>query len=355
MALRSRLLRFTAILGFVALAACAPGEAAEPTSPPDSLPVSTVTPKPIAPDAETVTFASLGDIGADANADAVLTELGRSDTDLALVVGDLSYGRTGTEKKWCAFVKERVGDTYPFEVVAGNHESNGKNGNINDFSACLPNQLPGLVGTYGRQYYVDVPQDRPLVRFLMISPGIEYPGRDYKFNLGETDYLWTQQAIDSARDAGIPWVVVGAHKPCLSIGRYECESGPDLMSLLLDRRVDLVLHGHEHFYQRTHQLADGTKGCPTLEPGTFNPDCIADSDGEYVQGAGTVAATVGAGGRPIRPASTKDPEFGYFAAFSAKRHNPTHGFLKVTVDEKTLHAEFVGVNGEFTDSFAITR
>ena len=37
---------------------------------------------------------------------------------------------------------------FGFELLAGNHESGGLNGDINDFSACLPNQLPGLIGTY---------------------------------------------------------------------------------------------------------------------------------------------------------------------------------------------------------------
>ena len=32
---------------------------------------------------------------------------------------------------------------------------------INDFSACLPNQVPGVVGTYGRQYYMDFPKVHP--------------------------------------------------------------------------------------------------------------------------------------------------------------------------------------------------
>ena len=47
--------------------------------------------------------------------------------------------------------RSRSAPGYPFELLSGNHESNGQNGNINDFSACLPNQLPGVVGTYGRQ------------------------------------------------------------------------------------------------------------------------------------------------------------------------------------------------------------
>ena len=109
----------------------------------------------------TVHFTASGDIAARAESASVLSQIGSLDPDLHLALGDLSYGATGAEQSWCDFVTARVGAGYPFELIAGNHESNGQNGNINDFSACLPNQLPGVVGTYGRQYYVDVPAGRP--------------------------------------------------------------------------------------------------------------------------------------------------------------------------------------------------
>ena len=102
----------------------------------------------------------------------------------------------------------RVGAGYPFELVAGNHESNGQNGNINDFSACLPNQLPGVVGTYGRQWYVDVPAEDPLVRYVMISPGLTFPDGTWSYAAGSPRYNWTAAAIDGARTRRIPWVVV---------------------------------------------------------------------------------------------------------------------------------------------------
>ena len=73
------------------------------------------------------------------------------DNDLTLALGDLSYGLTGNEQAWCDFVTSRVGAGYPFELISGNHEGNGLNGNINDFSSCLPNQLPGVVGTEERR------------------------------------------------------------------------------------------------------------------------------------------------------------------------------------------------------------
>ena len=121
-----------------------------------------------------VHFTASGDFAAGAQTTAVLNQINTIQPDLHLALGDLSYGTTGQEQTWCDFVHARVGATFPFELVSGNHESNGQNGNINDFSACMPNQLPGVVGTYGREWYVDVPQTNPIARFIMISPNVPF-------------------------------------------------------------------------------------------------------------------------------------------------------------------------------------
>ena len=187
----------------------------------------------------------------------MFASIGTADPDLHLALGDLSYGVTGQEQAWCDLVVDGVGGGFPFELIAGNHESDGNNGNINDFSACLPNQLPGLVGTYGRQAYVDVPQDDPLVRYVMISPGLDFPDGTWAYTAGSPRYVWTAAAIDGARAAGIPWVVVAMHKPCISVGEYTCDPGAGLINMLVDKEVDLVLSGHDHIYQRSKQLALG--------------------------------------------------------------------------------------------------
>ena len=152
-----------------------------------------------APEDGTVRFSAVGDFSSSTAARGVLDGIGALDNDLTIALGDLSYGATGAEQAWCDLVTTRVGAGYPFELVSGNHESNGQNGNINDFSACLPNQLPGAVGTYGRQYYVDVPQAEPLVRYVMISPGIPYPDGTWSYAAGTPRYNWTAAAIDEAR------------------------------------------------------------------------------------------------------------------------------------------------------------
>jgi PKD repeat protein len=307
----------------------------------------------IAPGATSVHFTASGDFGTSASAQAVFAGIGAAHPDLHLAVGDLFYGPTGQEQTWCDLVTQGVGAGFPFELVSGNHESNGQNGNINDFSACLPNQLPGAVGTYGRQYYVDVPQDAPLVRFVMISPALPFSDGTWSYASGTPRYNWTAAAIDGARAASIPWVVVGMHKPCLSMGEYACDPGADLLNLLVNKQVDLVLTGHEHLYQRTHQLTTGS-GCPAIVPGTFTSACLADTDNTMAKGAGTVFATVGTGGNGNYDVNPADSESNYFAAKAGASANPVYGSLDVTATATQLTASFARAAGaSFADSFTV--
>lgn len=308
-----------------------------------------------APATPEVHLTAVGDFAQTTNTGSVLTTLAATGGDATLALGDMSYGAVGGEQGWCDFVTSKIGNGFPFELLSGNHESNGINGNINDFSACLPNQLPGAVGTYGRQYYVDVPAAQPLVRMIMISPGLTYPDGTWDYSAGSARYQWTAQAIDSARSAGVPWVVVGMHKPCVTVGKYPCDSGADLFNLLLSKKVDLVLSGHEHSYQRSHQLSL-SPGCATFVTGTYSSGCVADTDSSFTAGAGTVAMVVGTGGQLLYDVNAADPEAGYFAATSGLNANPTYGFLDLHATGDTLRASFVrGAGATLADSFTITR
>jgi PKD repeat protein len=301
-------------------------------------------------------FTAAGDFAATEDAAAVLTKSASLSPDFTLALGDLSYGAPGGEQAWCDFVTGKVGTGFPFELISGNHESDGRDGNINDFAACLPNRLPGIVGTYGREWYVDVPAEKPLARFVMISPGLTFTGDDYwNYLPGSEHYVWTESAIDGARDNGIPWVIVGNHMPCLSLGEYSCAAGEELTNLLVSKKVDLVLNGHEHLYQRTFQLGH-QEGCSAIVPDAVDEECITDTDSSLQQGRGTVFATVGTGGVPLRDANPTDPEAGYFAARSGSNSNPTFGLLDVSVTEQSISADFVrAAGGTFGDSFTVTK
>lgn len=296
-----------------------------------------------------------GDFGSGEETEAVLEAMAAQDADLALALGDLSYGKRGNEPRWCELVTGHLGADFPFQLLAGNHESDGDDGFIDDFAACLPDRLPNLVGTYARQWYADVPAGDPLVRLVMISPDLTFPDGVWSYDEGTPRYAWTAEAIDGARAAGIPWVVVGAHKPCLTVGVYECDIGADLFQLLLEKKVDLVLHGHEHHYARTHQLALGD-GCRSVPRDRVDEDCVRDADASLAQGAGTVFVTVGTGGIALREVDVRDPEWDYFATVSAEGRDPAHGLLDLQLTAGELRGRFVpAATGTFTDAFTIRR
>ena len=299
---------------------------------------------------------AVGDFGSSAETDAVLDAMAEQEAEVAFALGDLSYGRTGNEDRWCRRVTERLGPRYPFQLVAGNHESDGDDGFIDDFAECLPNRLPTMVGTYAREWYVDLPAEDPVARFVMISPDLTFPGEDtWDYSEGTPHHRWTAEAIDGARAAGIPWVVVGAHKPCLTVGVYDCDSGTDVLDLMLEKDVDLVLYGHEHHYARTYQLATG-EGCRTVPVEDFLDACVSDRDATTEQGAGTTFVTVGTGGIRLREIDPDDAEWDYFAAVSAGNAEPTHGLLDLQFTASELRGEFVpAAPGTFTDEFVIRR
>jgi hypothetical protein len=351
------------------VAACDPGPpepAPSPTPPPPSStqPAPSPTqretdptfiPPPPSAEAESVHFTAQGDIGLGSGARKVLDVIAGLNPQLNLALGDFSY-RAGGEQEFCNMVTGKLGADFPYQLITGNHESNGEEGDIDKFARCLPNKLPGVQGEYGIQWRVDVPEQNPVVRFILVSPGIDFKnGRPLDYSKGSERWRWTAEAIDGARSQGIPWTVVGMHVPCFSLGEKSCQPGKDFTNMLIDKKVDLVLSGHDHVYQRTHQVGLGGS-CSELVPANFSATCLTDKDGSMEQGAGTVFVTVGVGGVDLYNVKNNDPEIGYFSTWSGKNRNPALGTLDVTVSADELAARFVPASGySFTDSFALQR
>jgi hypothetical protein len=331
---------------------------ATPSPTPTATPTRTPTPAPSTPTPTpgpggSFSFGVAGDIGQNSNTTAVLNAINASGANFFLAIGDLSYAGSGSETAWCNFIKNVVGQTYPYELVAGNHEDDGPDGLISNYVMCLPHRLTTLTGTYGKEFYFNYPATNPLVRFINISPNLTFPGEGtWSYSAGGARYNWVANAIDSARAAGIPWVVVTMHKFCIAlVSSGSCEVGTDIMNLLVSKKVDLYFQAHDHSYARGKQLALGT-GCSAIPTGSFDPDCVADATAPFAKGAGTVISTVGTGGQSLSSQNSGDPEAPYFQTFMSS--NLTYGFMKVTVSSTSLNVQFVrGAGGSFTDSFTI--
>jgi hypothetical protein len=313
-------------------------------------------------------FSAAGDYGSWGGLRESLARLQATNPRFALALGDLSYGgNTGyantTEQAWCERFQKSFRDV---EIVAGNHDTGQPplgEGNINNFTKYCPFTLATrVVGEYGKQYYFDFPQANPLARFILISPDLVFvvdDGEHYDYNVNTVRYNWTRDAIESARTASIPWVIVGMHKPCVSVGEHACETGPDILNLLLQEKVDLILQGHNHNYERSKQLALNAATCPAIQEHVYNPNCVAPNDGsangQYQQASGSVIVVAGTGGREMIEFNVSNEYAPFFAAWMGS-NTPGAGNgvvdYTVTADRISMRTNF---NGTYTDSFTITR
>ena len=324
-----------------------------------------VTAPPAPPAPTSFSFSGAGDMGYSPEAAAVIKGIAAAGVDFSLHFGDMAYDQIYPESAWCDFIKDPrngVGPDFPYEVVAGGHDLGAGPGPaaqyrtlIDNYTACMPDHL-NSTGVYGKEYYFDHPGGAPLLRVIMISPSITMPdGTNYDYTAGTAHYQWLSGAIDSARAAGIRWVAVGMARDCLSAGEKDCEVGADLFNLLVDKRVDLILEGHEHGYERSRQLAT-SPSCPAIPLNAVNSACFGD-DGTsttYVKGKGPIVVVSGTLGIPLRPMNPQDTEAGDFVTMMGSNITPTHGFVKYTVTADRIQAQFVNTGkNPFADQFSI--
>ncbi|HHC08646.1 MAG TPA: hypothetical protein ENK55_08005, partial [Actinobacteria bacterium] len=290
-----------------------------------------------------VVFTAAGDLGATSRTRRVLEAIGRVGADFHLALGDLSYDETPSAEAWCSMVADAVGAGHPFELLVGNHEDDARvDGFIRDFAACLPDRM-GSSGDYGVEYVFDA---GPL-RVVMIAPNLTVDGVDYDYTAGARR-AWLLARIDEAEAAG-RWTVVGMHENCVTAGVKSCEVGESLIDDVIAHGADLVLQGHEHNYQRSHQLR-------CVDAGRTTAGCIVDTDGEFVADAGAVLAITGWVGRYGYEVDPDDPEAGYFAVLAGPG-SPGFGpgFLTIVASDEALTGTWTSVDGTATDRFTIRR
>ena len=270
-----------------------------------------------------------------------------------LALGDLSYSDRVPESEWCDWVingDESAGvsgvGSIPVQVVGGNHEEDSRSdGFIRNFAACLPDRLDS-VGDYGVEYYIDI---AGMVRVIMIAADVAIDGEDYDYGSGP-HRKWLQQAVLGARAAGIPWVVVGMHKVCVTTATKSCEVGESVMDwLLAPGRADVILQGHDHGVQRSHQLR-----CVDVNVST--PGCIVDTDGDHLKGNGGVILIGGSFGRSSYSQDPNDPESGYFAAWMSDEGSPgseQQGLWQLDFSSTSLKARWIGSTSDYEDAVQI--
>jgi hypothetical protein len=124
----------------------------------------------------------------------------------------------------------------------------------------------------------------------------------------------------------------------------------------LDRKVDLILQGHTHHYERSKQLALNPTTCVGIQQHEYNPQCVVDdgADAQYRRGNGSVLVIAGTGGRDIDPFNVSDPHSGYIAAWDAENLTGSgKGVVTFDVDADRISMQ-THFDGAYGDAFTIS-
>lgn len=298
------------------------------------------------------TFAAAGDFGGPGSIDSIaLVQRARTaGMSFLLALGDLGY--TANEAAWCGQMKRYVPELL---IIAGSHDDGEmQGGNLSKYITSCPYPwssppVPG-VGTpgYGFEYYFDYPAAKPLARFVLISAGLEGT-INYSYSEKSAHTEWVEDAVKDAREKGIPWVIAGAHRQCISVGKKDrCSMGQDIFDELVEAKVDLILTGHDHVYERSNLLARSNR-CESVDAtDDVNLSCvIADGRvGRYPAGSGSVVVVQGVGGNEIDNITIDGsrPQLGYIAEAMGGNTNtkagvPGFGSVFYTVSAQSINAK----------------
>ena len=88
------------------------------------------------------------------------------------------------------------------------------------------------------------------VEFFVVNTYADY-------RRGSRQHRWLEEALGASRAR---WKIAVGHKPLYSSGKHGGSRSlrEHVLPLLLEHGVDLFLVGHDHLYERTWALTDGT-------------------------------------------------------------------------------------------------
>ena len=274
--------------------------------------------------------------------------------DMVLLAGDLSYATVDPphnelEEIWDAWGRliEPYCSKVPFMPNVGNHEH-------------TPGTLTNSSGTFNVDYAAY------MARYAAV-PRTGNGNLWYSFNHGPVHYTfidseeaqspgspqldWILADLAAVDRSVTPWVVMAQHRPLLCSTQSEAgdhvPGGTFLRNLepaLLANKVDLFLTGHEHLYERTHSVNNGTV---VARADASNNNTMTDPPAPVYVVQGTAGAFVG--GDWMQP----QPEW------SAVRNGETYGYgimeFSTAGGMRVMNYAFKTIAGTVLDAFTIKK
>ncbi|MFN7258468.1 MAG: metallophosphoesterase [Cyclobacteriaceae bacterium] len=156
----------------------------------------------------------------------------------------------------------------------------------------------------------------------------------------------------------LPWTIVYFHHPPYTKGSHDSDRENELVKIrenlltILERlKVDLVLTGHSHVYERTHPLRGHYGEANTFDP-TKHVVEKKDSPNNYrvgKEGQGVIYIVSGSGGQVGGQAE------GYPLRAATYFNTTVGGSLLMDFNDNRLDAKWICADGQVRDRFSITK
>jgi hypothetical protein len=287
---------------------------------------------PFNPDADHFEWISIADHGLSSEAlDVTAAIIADSDAQLVTISGDIAYadGNQNVWDEWFVTQQESMA-SIPWITAVGNHENEPAAG----FEA------------YEHRFDSDQVIESETFWFSRNIPGVHlvFMSTEHEFTPGSAQFNWLQSDLQAANTPGArderPFIIVIGHKPMYSSNDYhgsEVELRDALESLYVENGVNLVIAGHDHFYERTWPV---------------NGEKVSDKGNGDVFGQGhePIHLVIGIGGRSAYE-ELEEPQ----PEWSAYRENSSYGWTRLVYDDNTRQLEFTHhrIDGTIGDSFTL--
>ncbi|XP_062224752.1 purple acid phosphatase 22-like [Phragmites australis] len=206
------------------------------------------------PAALPIELAIAGDLGQTEWTASTLAHVSKSDYDVLLVPGDLSYADT-QQTLWDSFGRfaQRHASRRPWMVTQGNHEVEA---GPMPLLPCSPRPFAAY-GARWRMPYEESGSASNLYYSFDAAGGAVHVvmlGSYAYFNASSDQYMWLARDLAGVDRRATPWLVVLLHAPWYNTNAAHQGEGEAMRKamerLLYEARVDVVFAGHVHAYER---------------------------------------------------------------------------------------------------------
>ncbi|KAF3436730.1 hypothetical protein FNV43_RR19477 [Rhamnella rubrinervis] len=217
---------------------------------------------------EELKFLAFGDMGKAPLDKSAEHYIQHGSVDSVFHIGDISYA-TGFLVEWDYFLNliSPVASRVTYMTAIGNHERDY----IGTGSIYITPDSGGECGVPYETYFpMPTPaKDKPWYSIEQGSVHFTVISTEHEWSKNSEQYEWMKKDMASINRSKTPWLIFTGHRPMYSstsgLTNIDQRFVDQVEPLLLQNKVDLVLFGHVHNYERTCSIYCECKGMPTKD------------------------------------------------------------------------------------------